>query len=49
MFGLRVLGVKKRSLMFQGSAFVEGSKRTVIGLALAVAFFPVWSWVCKLQ
>ena len=32
-------GCEKRSLMFQGSAFVEGSKRTVIGLALAVAFF----------
>ena len=25
--------------MFQGSAFVEGSKRTVVGLALALAFF----------
>lgn len=25
--------------MFQGSAFLEGSKRMVIGLALAVAFF----------
>lgn len=32
-------GCEKRSLMFQGSAFVEGSKRTVGGLALAVAFF----------
>ena len=28
-----------RKVNFQGSAFVEGSKRTVIGLALAVAFF----------
>ena len=32
-------GCEKRSLMFQRSAFVEGSKRTVIGLALAVVFF----------
>ena len=32
-------GCEKRSLMFQGSTFVEGSKRTVIGLALAEAFF----------
>ena len=24
---------------FQGSALVEGSRRTVVGLALAVAFF----------
>ena len=32
-------GCEKRSLMFQGSAFLEGSKRTVIGLDLAVAFF----------
>ena len=32
-------GCEKRSLMFQGSTFVEGSKRTVIRLALAEAFF----------
>ena len=25
--------------MIQGSAFVEGSKRTVVGLALALSFF----------
>ena len=28
-----------RTLNFQGSALVEGSRRTVVGLALAVAFF----------
>ena len=28
-----------RTVNFQGSALVEGSKRTVVGLALAVAFF----------
>ena len=28
-----------RSVSFQGSSFVEGSKRTVVGLALGVAFF----------
>ena len=32
-------GCEKRALAFQGSAFVEGSKRTVVGLALAVSFF----------
>lgn len=32
-------GCEKGSLMFQGSVFVEGSKRMVVGLALAVAFF----------
>lgn len=32
-------GCKIRSLAFQGSSFVEGSKRTVVGLALGVAFF----------
>lgn len=31
-------GCEKRSLVYQGSAFVEGSKRTVVGLALAVGF-----------
>ena len=31
-------GCEKRSLMFQGSAFVEGSKRTVVGLTLALSF-----------
>lgn len=31
---------------FQGSALVEGSWRTVVGLALWVAFFPIWSWIC---
>lgn len=28
-----------RTVNFQGSALVEGSRRTVVGLALAVAFF----------
>ena len=28
-----------RTVNFQGSALVEGSKRTVVGLALGVAFF----------
>ena len=28
-----------RKVNFQGSALVEGSKRTVVGLALAVAYF----------
>ena len=28
-----------RLVSFQGSSFVEGSKRTVVGLALGVAFF----------
>ena len=28
-----------RSVSFQGSSFVEGSKHTVVGLALGVAFF----------
>ena len=32
-------GCEKRSLMFEGSAFVERSKRTVVGLALALSFF----------
>ena len=32
-------GCEKRSLMFQGSALVEGSKRTVVGLTLALSFF----------
>lgn len=32
-------GCEIRSLAFQGSSFVEGSKRTVVGLALGVAFF----------
>ncbi|XP_028513659.1 uncharacterized protein LOC110234965 isoform X2 [Exaiptasia diaphana] len=30
---------KLREVNFQGSAYVEGSKRTVVGLALGVAFF----------
>ena len=32
-------GCKLRTVNFCGSALVEGSKRTVVGLALAVAFF----------
>ena len=32
-------GCEKRSLMFQGSALVEGSKRTEVGLTLALSFF----------
>ena len=32
-------GCEIRSLAFQGSSVVEGSKRTVVGLALGVAFF----------
>lgn len=32
-------GCEKRSLMFQGSALVEGSKRTVVELTLALFFF----------
>lgn len=32
-------GCEKRSLMFQGSALVEASKRTVVGLTLALFFF----------
>ena len=31
-------GCEKWSLVYQGSPFVEGSKRTVVGLALAVGF-----------
>lgn len=32
-------GCELRSVSFQGSSLVEGSKRTVVGLALGVAFF----------
>ena len=32
-------GCEKRSFMFQGSALVEGSKRTVVALTLALSFF----------
>ena len=32
-------GYKLRLVTFQGSSFVEGSKRTVVGLALGIAFF----------
>ena len=32
-------GCEVCSLAFQGSSLVEGSKRTVVGLALGVAFF----------
>lgn len=32
-------GCDMRTVNFNGSALVEGSKRTVVGLALAVAFF----------
>lgn len=32
-------GCQLRSVNFNGSALVEGSRRTVVGLALAVAFF----------
>ena len=32
-------GCDKLSLAFQGSAVIEGSKRTVVGLALTVGFF----------
>ena len=32
-------GCEKHSLAFEGSAFTEESKRTVVGLALAVCFF----------
>lgn len=32
-------GCELRTVNFSGSALVEGSKRTVVGLALAVAFF----------
>ena len=32
-------GCDKRIVNFRGSALVEGSKRTVVGLALPVAFF----------
>ena len=39
MFSLCVVAARNVSLAFQGSAFVEGSKRTVIGPALAVGFF----------
>lgn len=31
-------GYKSRKLQFQGAALVEGSRRTVVGLALSVAF-----------
>ena len=31
-------GCEVQSVSFQGSSFVEGSKRTVVGLALGVAF-----------
>ena len=39
MFSLSVVAVRNVSLAFQGSAFVEGSKQPVVGLALAVGFF----------
>ena len=32
-------GCHERIVNFRGSALIEGSKRTVMGLALAVAFF----------
>ena len=45
-------GCDKRIVNFRGSALVEGSKRTVVGLALAVAFFVTGQWlgiscICK--
>ena len=38
MFCLFVMG-ESRNVNFYGSALVEGFRRTVVGLALAVAFF----------
>lgn len=35
-----------RTVNFQGSALVEGSKGTVVGLALAVIFY-YWAWLCQ--
>lgn len=41
-------GCQLRAVNFNGSALVEGSRRTVVGLALAVAFFNHWAWLCKI-
>lgn len=40
-------GCELRTINFCGSALVEGSKRTVVGFALAVAFFYHGTWLCK--
>ena len=40
-------GCELRTVNFHGSALVESSKRTVVGLALAVTFFYHRTWLCK--